>query len=42
MNPILDLGDHIHPNPYGYLLMGKAIDMSIFDDRDDDRDRDDD
>ena len=42
MNPILDLGDHIHPNPYGYLLMGKAIDTSIFDDRDDDRDRDDD
>jgi lysophospholipase L1-like esterase len=30
MNPILDLGDHVHPNPYGYLVMGRSIDLKLF------------
>jgi lysophospholipase L1-like esterase len=30
MNPILEFGDHIHPNPYGYLLMGQSINLSVF------------
>lgn len=30
MNPIYDLGDHIHPNPLGYLVMGQSIDLSLF------------
>ncbi len=30
MNPIYDLGDHIHPNPLGYMVMGQSIDLSIF------------
>ncbi len=32
INPILDLGDHIHPNPLGYLIIGSTIDMSLFKD----------
>jgi lysophospholipase L1-like esterase len=38
MNPILDFGDHVHPNPYGYLRMGRAIDMSLIDGDGDDED----
>ena len=30
MNPILDLGDHIHPNPYGYFVMGQAVELKLF------------
>ena len=30
MNPILDLGDHIHPNPFGYLRMGQAVPLQLF------------
>jgi lysophospholipase L1-like esterase len=30
INPIYDLGDHIHPNPYGYLIMGQSIDLKLF------------
>ena len=30
INPIYDLGDHIHPNPLGYLVMGQSIDLSLF------------
>lgn len=33
INPIYDLGDHIHPNPLGYFTMGRSIDLSIFDGR---------
>jgi len=32
MNPIYDLGDHIHPNLLGYLTMGGSIDLSLFSD----------
>jgi hypothetical protein len=32
INPIYDLGDHIHPNPLGYLVIGSAIDLSLFTD----------
>jgi lysophospholipase L1-like esterase len=30
MNPILDLGDHIHPNPFGYFLMGQEVELKLF------------
>lgn len=30
INPIYDSGDHIHPNPAGYALMGNSIDLTIF------------
>jgi hypothetical protein len=30
MNPILDLGDHIHPNPFGYFVMGQAVELKLF------------
>jgi lysophospholipase L1-like esterase len=30
MNPILDLGDHIHPNVFGYLRMGQAVPLQLF------------
>lgn len=30
IRPIYDLGDHIHPNPLGYLVMGQSIDLSLF------------
>jgi lysophospholipase L1-like esterase len=33
MNPILDLGDHIHPNPFGYFRMGQEVDLKLFDKR---------
>ena len=33
INPTFDLGDHIHPNPLGYLFMGRSIDLSEFTDR---------
>lgn len=33
MNPILDLGDHIHPNPFGYFVMGQAVDLKLFEKR---------
>lgn len=26
--------DGIHPNPFGYFVMGKSVDLSVFDDRD--------
>ena len=45
INPIYDLADHIHPNPLGYFVMGKSIDLSLFDrrgDHDDHGDHDDD
>ena len=29
MNPILEFGDHTHPNPYGYFLMGRAVDLKL-------------
>jgi lysophospholipase L1-like esterase len=28
MDPLLDFGDHIHPNLFGYLKMGQAVDLS--------------
>jgi lysophospholipase L1-like esterase len=31
INPSYDSGDHIHPNSAGYLVMGNAIDLSLFD-----------
>jgi lysophospholipase L1-like esterase len=31
INPLYDLGDHIHPNPTGYAAMGEAIDLALFD-----------
>lgn len=31
INPLYDSGDHIHPNPAGYALMGESIDLTIFD-----------
>lgn len=30
MNPLLDFGDHIHPNPFGYFLMGRAVELKLF------------
>ncbi len=30
LNPILEFGDHIHPNAYGYLLMGQSVNLSVF------------
>jgi lysophospholipase L1-like esterase len=30
MNPILEFGDHIHPNPFGYLQIGQSINLSVF------------
>jgi len=30
MNPALDFGDHIHPNPFGYFLMGQAVELKLF------------
>lgn len=30
MNPLLDSGDHIHPNPTGYAAMGNSINLAIF------------
>jgi lysophospholipase L1-like esterase len=33
MNPILEFGDHIHPNPYGYFLMGQSINLSVLEGR---------
>jgi lysophospholipase L1-like esterase len=30
INPLYDSGDHIHPNPAGYALMGNSIDLTIF------------
>jgi lysophospholipase L1-like esterase len=32
MNPILEFGDHIHPNPFGYLAIGRSIDLEVFGD----------
>ena len=29
--PPYDVGDHIHPSPAGYAVMGNAIDLTIFD-----------
>jgi hypothetical protein len=29
MNPIFDLGDHTHPNPFGYLAMGRSIKLAV-------------
>jgi lysophospholipase L1-like esterase len=29
MNPIFDLGDHTHPNPFGYLAMGRSINLAV-------------
>ena len=33
MAPRLEFGDHIHPNPFGYLQMGQSINMSLIDRR---------
>jgi lysophospholipase L1-like esterase len=30
MNPRLDFGDHIHPSPFGYFLMGQAVELKLF------------
>lgn len=30
IRPDLDLGDHLHPNPAGYAVMGDAIDLTLF------------
>ncbi len=30
INPLYDSGDHIHPNPAGYAVMGNAINLEIF------------
>jgi len=30
INPLYDSGDHIHPNPAGYAVMGESIDLAIF------------
>jgi len=30
MLPALDCGDHLHPGPAGYKLMGEAIPLSLF------------
>jgi len=29
MNPILEFGDHIHPSPFGYLAIGRSVDLSV-------------
>lgn len=26
-----DVGDHLHPNDAGYLAMGEAVDLKLFD-----------
>lgn len=31
MLPAYDCGDHLHPSDAGYLRMGDAIDLSLFD-----------
>lgn len=30
MDPILEFGDHIHPNPYGYLRIGRSVELGFF------------
>jgi Lysophospholipase L1 and related esterases len=30
MNPILEFGDHIHPNPFGYLAIGRSFNLGVF------------
>jgi len=30
INPLYDVGDHIHPNDMGYIIMGRSIDLTIF------------
>jgi lysophospholipase L1-like esterase len=30
MHPLLDFGDHIHPNPFGYFVMGRAVGQKLF------------
>jgi hypothetical protein len=30
IKPGYDCGDHIHPNPFGYLTMGRSVDLKIF------------
>ena len=30
MNPAYDCGDHLHPSPAGYKVMGEAIPLSLF------------
>ena len=30
MHPLLDFGDHIHPNPFGYFVMGLAVEQKLF------------
>jgi lysophospholipase L1-like esterase len=29
MNPIYDLGDGTHPNPFGYLLLGRSMNLGL-------------
>jgi lysophospholipase L1-like esterase len=29
MNPILEFGDHTHPNPFGYLAIGRSVDLEV-------------
>jgi lysophospholipase L1-like esterase len=30
MLPVADSGDHLHPNPQGYKIMGDAVDLKLF------------
>jgi lysophospholipase L1-like esterase len=29
LNPAYDSGDHLHPSPAGYAVMGKAVPLSL-------------
>jgi lysophospholipase L1-like esterase len=30
IDPAYNCGDGIHPNPFGYLAMGRAVDLDVF------------
>jgi hypothetical protein len=30
IHPAYNCGDSVHPNPFGYLTMGRSIDLRIF------------
>ena len=30
MLPAFDSGDHLHPGPAGYVAMGNAVDLALF------------
>jgi lysophospholipase L1-like esterase len=36
MLPAYDSGDHLHPNDAGYMAMANAIDLSLFEEHDED------